>query len=86
MDQNEIADAFDEFAGDRDRSSQSATAAFWEFCEDNSIGQSLIGDSDLELKVREILSGRGWGINMGASFLGENPKFEDGLDAVLNNA
>ena len=86
MTEFEIANAFDKFAGDRETDSQIATAKLWQFCEDHPAGQEIIGNYDLERKVREILSSRGWKISSKSSFLGEDSDFDDNLEIVLNNA
>jgi hypothetical protein len=85
MDEFGLADAFEEFASGREQTPQSATAAFWEFCGENE-GQCLVGNNDLEKKVRGLLSSRGWQLRKDGSLGGEGADFSDNLDMVLNNA
>lgn len=83
MDEFELADAFEEFATGREQTPQSATAAFWEFCGEEG-GQCIVGNNDLEKKVRGVLSNRGWQLRTDGSLGGSGATFSDNLDLVLN--
>lgn len=60
------------------------TRALWMFCEDHPIGEDIIGNKDVEVKVRKRLCDRGWKISTESSFFGD-ADVNDYLDVVLND-